>query len=138
MIQLVYVSSAREKFDKASLVRLLAHSRDNNQAQGITGMLLYKDGNFLQVLEGEAQTVRDLYERIQRDPRHQNTIVMLDESISQRTFPDWSMGFRDLDDPQLKEMSGFSELMNSPRMKHGLGSDLTGYLYLIDFFRAGR
>lgn len=96
MIRVVYVSFATVPFDEPALDALLKKSRDNNRRDGITGMLLYRDGDFLQILEGEEESVRGAYRRIGRDSRH-GRILMLDESdIAQREFGDWSMGFRRL------------------------------------------
>ncbi len=63
MFSLTYVSSAVRPFAEDELADLLAVSRQNNARLGITGMLLYKDGNFMQVLEGEEAEVRTLYEK---------------------------------------------------------------------------
>lgn len=91
---LVYVSSATEQFDESRIPDLLAKSREKNGDLDVTGLLLYERGNFLQVLEGAADTVEELYDTIQRDPRHRGCIVLMRESIFERKFPDWSMGFR--------------------------------------------
>lgn len=69
MIYLVYVSSAVKLFSSAELQQLLRGARENNSSRDITGMLLYKDGNFMQVLEGEKEPVLALRDRISRDPR---------------------------------------------------------------------
>jgi hypothetical protein len=114
MIQLVYISSARTLFSKEDLTGLLAKSRANNEAHAITGLLLYKGGNFMQVLEGDEEAVRMLYERIGGDPRHTGVMVLLRNPIEQRQFSDWSMGFRDLNDPALRTLPGYSEFLNVP------------------------
>ena len=112
MHQLVYVSSAREKFSKAELVELLEKSRANNSRLGLTGMLLYKDGNFIQTLEGDESVLRPLFAKISADYRHAGVIVLLDGKIESRNFPDWSMGFRDLSDPSLRDLPGYNEFLN--------------------------
>jgi hypothetical protein len=94
MISLVYVSSATRDFSAAELDALLITSRRNNSSDAITGMLVYRDGDFLQILEGPEAAVRATYARIARDPRH-GRIMALDESrIETRAFGEWSMGFR--------------------------------------------
>jgi hypothetical protein len=115
MLQLVYVSSATTPFSNAELLELLTKSRIKNSALGITGMLLYKDGNFMQLLEGEDNTVRQLFETISRDPRHHNSIVLIDEPAETAYFGDWSMGFRDLSDKSLENLPGFSQILNRPK-----------------------
>lgn len=94
MISIVYVSAARHAFTPAELEALLEKSRANNRRDGVSGVLLYRDGDFLQVLEGPEAAVRRTYERIARDQRHGGVIVLDESEISQRNFGDWSMGFR--------------------------------------------
>jgi len=94
---LVYVSSARHRLERPALNAILDTARRNNPALGVTGMLLYRDGGFMQALEGEEAVVRDLYARIARDRRHQGLITILAEPAERREFADWSMGFENLD-----------------------------------------
>ena len=96
MFFLVYVSAAVTWFSDAELRVLLARSRAANAAAGITGMLLYKDGNFMQVLEGEESAVLALQERIAADPRHRGMVTIDSGPLAARQFADWSMGFADL------------------------------------------
>jgi hypothetical protein len=72
---------------------ILEASRRNNSANEVTGILLYLDGAFMQVLEGESNAVQKTYTRICADKRHWNTLVLLDREGT-RAFPDWSMGFK--------------------------------------------
>jgi hypothetical protein len=138
VIQLVYVSSARRRFTLNQLVKLLEQSRDRNARLGVTGLLLYKDGNFLQVLEGEGSVVRALFRRIEADSRHVDTTVLIDEPITERSFPDWSMGFRNLSDPQVQALPGFSDLMNRSLRPANLAADTAGCRVLVEFFRTSR
>lgn len=112
MFTLVYVSSAVKPFTQNELVELLATCRANNEALGISGMLLYKDGNFMQALEGEEQQVRALNAKISRDPRHRGMMVLLQEHQAQRSFAGWSMAFRDLNSEEVKRLPGFDEFMH--------------------------
>ena len=98
MITLLYVSAARKLFDETALSALLAQCRQNNAALGVTGMLLYSDGNFMQALEGEAAAVDALADKIAQDPRHHAMTVMLRHPIEQRQFEGWSMALRRLVD----------------------------------------
>ncbi|HVR76154.1 MAG TPA: BLUF domain-containing protein, partial [Planctomycetota bacterium] len=86
MFVLLYVSSAVKPFSQPALVKLLEKSHVNNAKRGITGMLLYKDGNFMQVLEGEEEAVRALYARIALDPRHRGLITLLQGPQAERQF----------------------------------------------------
>lgn len=98
MIQLVYMSSAVSWPTQADLEALLAEARANNERRGITGLLVYKKGQFLQLLEGPEHDVRALFETIRRDPRHTGAVVLTDRNIDERSFSNWHMGFRNLDE----------------------------------------
>jgi hypothetical protein len=114
MFHLVYLSSATSLLSKPQLLELLAKSRDNNVRAGITGLLLYKEGNFMQVLEGEEREVLATHSRIECDSRHKGLITLLSESIPERRFPGWSMSLRDLASPEVRSTPGFSEFLNTP------------------------
>lgn len=96
MLSLVYVSAATHPFTPDELDGLLQTSRANNSRLGLSGMLLYRDGDFLQVLEGQEDAVRATYERISRDPRHRRIMVLDESEVGERSFAEWSMGFRRL------------------------------------------
>ncbi|MEY4685754.1 MAG: hypothetical protein RLZ25_2213 [Pseudomonadota bacterium] len=98
LFQIIYESKATRSFSEAEVEALLAASRTSNSRKGITGILLYRNGTFTQVLEGEESAIRALLEKIQRDPRHQNLSVRLEQTIVSRSFPNWSMAYsrRDL------------------------------------------
>jgi hypothetical protein len=98
MRQVVYVSSSEGFFGAKDLEEILLVSRRKNARLGITGILLYRGGNIMQVLEGEAEAVDQLFETIRRDPRHKGVIKLIDREIERRDFEFWSMDFRDLSD----------------------------------------
>ncbi|WP_307220586.1 BLUF domain-containing protein [Microbacterium sp. SORGH_AS_0888] len=106
LISLMYASEAVEAFDDDELAALLAQSRSANQRNDITGMLLYRSGRFVQVLEGSAHDVHALVDRIRADPRHTRLRVMLEEGVPERRFEDWSMGYQSLDEPSDPAPSG--------------------------------
>lgn len=114
MYYLIYASSATVPFSRADLTALLEISRRNNVEINVTGMLLYKDGNFLQMLEGEKENVMKLYDKISLDPRHTGVITILDGEEEERQFPEWSMGFRDLNSPEVLSLPGYSDFLNTP------------------------
>lgn len=93
MVELVYVSTTRRLMDEEELVAILEASRANNARDGLSGMLVYHDGSFLQILEGPTSLVEDAYRRIAQDDRHHGLIRLRRRSIGQRSFSEWSMGF---------------------------------------------
>lgn len=131
---LVYTSAATELFDKPALLELLTKARANNQQRGITGLLLYKDGDFIQLLEGPKAAVKALYTLIDSDPRHVGSTVMAEGERDQRLFADWSMGFRDLADPEVQALPGFSQFMNKPRVAKRLTDAPHECLQLLSLF----
>lgn len=135
MYCLVYVSSAAAGLNQADLLALLSRSRDNNLRLGITGMLLYKDGSFLQLLEGERPAVRKLFEVIKADPRHHGAIVLLEQDTKSRAFEDWSMGFRNLSDDSVHSTPGYSWYMNTPLVAESFKQDPSAALRLLSLFK---
>jgi hypothetical protein len=94
---LVYASTSILS-DKPDLAReqieqILLISRRNNEAAEITGVLLFSDTNFSQVLEGPRIEVERLYETLNHDPRHKDLILLLSEPLPARQFSDWSMAY---------------------------------------------
>ena len=95
MIQIIYTSTAVSMFSKDQLKTLLTKSRRNNHALQVSGMLVYDDGFFMQVLEGPERVVDGLYASIGQDPRHDNIRLLLHHRIKEKEYEDWSMGFVD-------------------------------------------
>lgn len=111
MIQLVYVSSAVRFMNDEELTELLRISRENNARLDITGLLLYKDGNFIQALEGPEEVVLPLYDKICRDRRHTGVMTLVKEPIKTRLFPEWSMGFQNVNQMEAAELPGFNAFL---------------------------
>jgi hypothetical protein len=114
MFQLVYTSTETDPFSGPDLVRLLKKSRHNNEKLGITGMLLYHNGSFLQALEGVESSVRRLADRIAVDPRHTGVVTLYTATVEKPDFPDWSMGFHNLGAIGVPEIKGYSRFLESP------------------------
>ncbi|MFJ6651430.1 BLUF domain-containing protein [Microbacterium sp. NPDC091313] len=98
LISVVYSSTAVDEFDDAALTTLLAQCRAANAADGVTGMLLYRAGRFVQVLEGPESVIRPLLARIADDPRHTGMRVLFEEPLAERNFAEWTMGFEPIRD----------------------------------------
>ena len=93
VFQLVYTSSATQEFWPDDLFALVEKSRAKNAACGLTGMLLFHQGQFLQLLEGPEPAVRECFSTIRRDPRHNAITVLMTGTCEERDFPEWTMGF---------------------------------------------
>ncbi|MGQ9864873.1 MAG: BLUF domain-containing protein [Pseudanabaenaceae cyanobacterium] len=91
LYRLVYVSQARPNLGYPDLFSIMEASEKNNKPMGITGLLCFGDGWFLQVLEGHRLAVSQTYNRIMSDARHLNPELLDFSAIAQRDFLDWSM-----------------------------------------------
>ncbi len=94
--QLVYRSIASSGFQSDDMVSLMSSCKKNNPALEITGMLVYNDGIFLQMIEGDALSISKLYNKISLDPRHGDLKILWSGRADERTFPHWSMAFKDM------------------------------------------
>ncbi len=109
---LVYASSASKNFSESELEGILKISRINNANLNVTGMLLYADGNFLQVLEGDKAQVEALYQKITEDTRHHSALRIFSRFSDSRNFAEWSMGYERLDASRLDQaVPGFNHFM---------------------------
>jgi len=138
LIQIVYVSSAVVPFSDIDLEELLKVSKGNNGRCGVSGLLLYHEGNFMQLLEGPKLQVEALEARIVRDPRHRGYICLLQRQIEQATFAGWSMGFRRLKKEDFPGKPGFSDFLLPQNHAYSSASTANGNraLTLLYSFRS--
>lgn len=111
VFQLAYASTAVRPLGRPDLVALLRQSRADNGGRRVTGMLLYADGRFLQLLEGTRNDVRALFAAIEADPRHHDVRVLAQRHRLLRQFPSWTMAFRDLVAEPIEE-PGYTALVD--------------------------
>ncbi|RYY30180.1 MAG: BLUF domain-containing protein [Sphingobacteriaceae bacterium] len=112
MYFLIYTSYAKSTNEQMLSV-LLVQAREKNKACGITGMLLYVRGTFIQLIEGEQAQVKSLYKVIQRDERHLAPVVLMEGEIAERFFSNWSMGYKSISAEQLASEESY-KCLNSP------------------------
>jgi hypothetical protein len=91
LVRLLYASRAIDPSESA-IDAILTQSRQYNPTSGITGILCYGGGIFLQAIEGGRMPVSDLYGHIQKDPRHKDVVLLHYEEIAERRFGGWTMG----------------------------------------------
>lgn len=106
MIRLLYSSHAAPGLPAEALVAILATARDRNPATGITGVLVYHQGRFVQVLEGPVAAVELLMARIETDLRNTDIERLYEEDAEARLFGDWSMAFLPLSDGRAGRLAG--------------------------------
>jgi hypothetical protein len=132
VITLTYWSRATNLMGEEDLLRLLQKSRQNNARRGLTGLLLYRDQCFLQVIEGPEAVVESLIQTIQVDPRHHSVRTLCRES-GPRQFGNWEMGFENLD--QHTDQTGRSNLMKDPFDPDYFGANPSNTQTLVLCFR---
>lgn len=110
MYHLIYTSYATQSLAEHELVDLLNESRASNKRLGVTGMLIYLQNKFIQVLEGDPVIVTQLYNVIAADPRHHKVTLILEGNTRSRIFKDWSMGFKRVSAEQFEELTGYRDL----------------------------
>jgi lipopolysaccharide biosynthesis regulator YciM len=135
LYQIVYTSTATQTFGRTELLALLKGSVRRNTRAGITGLLLYQGGSFIQALEGEKAALAELFEKISHDPRHHNIIRLIQGPIKERDFPNSAMAFRDLDSPGLRRLPGYSEFLNTPLNGELLAKDIPTCKRLLLVFK---
>jgi len=110
MIRVTYISQVSSPLSADGLLTLLNQCHRNNTAKGLTGMLLFGNGTFLQSLEGEKAVVDPLIERIGRDTRHRDMKILRRAEITDRQYTDWSMGFERVTEATLAEIPSLRNL----------------------------
>lgn len=134
---LIYSSVATKAFSDEELFSLLAKSRLNNQRDQLTGLLLYYDMGFMQVLEGAEAAVSETFQRIERDPRHRNILKIISFQSQDRTFTNWSMGFKRMSPTQMEEqLPGFTSYLRTGHIDNSESKKLPGKITaFLDAFR---
>lgn len=93
LYQMVYSSRANEVMPKSKLYQILREARLANAKRDVTGVLMFADGLFLQVLEGEEATLRALMTKIAADKRHKDIAILSEGTVPARAFPSWQMAY---------------------------------------------
>ena len=102
MICMVYISSAKLGVSEREIAGIVNAAKVKNEHAGITGILLYNNGNFMQLIEGDVENVESLFDIIKQDRRHSEVTLLLKENITHRNFDEWRMAFKNID--SLKKM----------------------------------
>ena len=140
MYRVVYTSTARSLMNERELQQILRSARRNNALDLITGMLIYHEGCFLQVLEGPKAQVEKCYAKIQKDSRHQGCITLANDYTVSRLFSEWWMSYRtvgDLASFQKKQFLSLQHLAEKARDGEFI-SDLKTNALLLAFLSAFR
>lgn len=130
LVHCIYTSSPVEGIDRSELDTILAEARANNRRLGVSGMLLFDDGSFFQVLEGPREVVEPLFDKIKQDERHQHVVRLVKESIEERDFANWTMGIADVPKDELATIPGLNDFFadggSFASLDSGKAKDLLG------------
>lgn len=121
---------------RPELEALLEQCRAGNELLSVTGMLLYRDGAFFQVLEGDRQDVEALFRKIERDKRHRRVTKIIVESISERAFAQWTMGYSSISSKELADIPGLNDFFTRGESYLDIGASRAKTL--LDAFKEGR
>ena len=111
LYELLYTSVAKWEWSSNELIELVKESREKNLRLNITGLLIYHNREFMHVIEGEKETVFDLYDTIINDERHICVKTFWEHPISKRGFSKWSMGFINPENLDLSTLKGYSRFL---------------------------
>jgi Sensors of blue-light using FAD len=106
--QIIYSSEAATPMQTEDLQELLDHARRSNAASGITGALIYAEGIFLQILEGDKLLLQDLMAKIRQDVRHESVSVLRESEVPMAAFGSWKMAYVSANSKQVAEWVGAS------------------------------
>jgi hypothetical protein len=112
LTHLIYASTSPHELDRQELLILLKKACAANALLDITGMLLYENKNFFQVLEGSESAVVQLFKKICADKRHQAIVRIIQEPIAKRSFCDWTMSFSDVSREELCTIEGLNDFFD--------------------------
>ncbi len=97
--QIVYVSRATPELARQDVDQILDTARERNRSLDISGFLLFNGNRFVQLLEGPPGNVSSLYGMIEKDPRHQDTQILLEHFAPSRLLSSWAMAYAYLNGP---------------------------------------
>lgn len=132
--QVIYASAACVPFSDNDLAALLLRAREKNERIGVTGLLLYHEGSFLQALEGGEAALNELYSTISADKRHKQIVRLLAREVPDRHFAGWKMGFVSMSSIS-KTLPGFSDYLSH---RGELDAKADAATRVLSAFRDGR
>jgi hypothetical protein len=141
LYNLIYISKAVKLMNNQDLNAIMMESRNWNTNHGITGMLLYiegelskKEGRFIQVLEGNQGDVQFIFSNIRNDPRHCNVLLMNESKLAKRNFSSWLMGFKPTAEKYLGNTVGYFDLNDFSLIKMKFKDFNIPFNYLKSFY----
>jgi hypothetical protein len=119
----LYSSVSSTPMQTDELEDLLEQAQAHNAGHGITGALVYVDGSFLQVLEGERHAVQQLMHRIRQDFRHESVTVLQEGEIAAAAFADWTMAYVSATPQEVARWAGLGDTTQLPQVWEDIQHD---------------
>lgn len=137
--QIVWISEACKEYSDEELLQLLKKSRANNLKRNITGLLIYDKKSFMQFMEGDTESVDDIFQnRIKPSSLHRNVTLLNQREIEERNFLNWTMGFYSLESRELQKVPGFRDFKRNYSTIQQLRGDNSSVRKIINGFQEGR
>jgi hypothetical protein len=137
LISIVYVSAATHLLSLQEINRLLERARARNTQEGITGVLLYSDGSFMQCIEGPERGTSKIYNIIKKDPQHTGLIELVNEPAQVREFSKWDMAFQSINGSGMSNPT-YLDLLLADRLNAPPGPCSASRVLLSKFWNRGR
>jgi hypothetical protein len=128
MHHLIYLSQATRPLSTKALTGLVDQAQLANARQHLTGVLVYSNKRFIQLLEGEPAALEQAYARIRQDPRHQHLCKVAHHSIEARRFAEWPLAFQSLSPTQFAHLAGYLAPTKSGPPLSVYGSGATSFV----------
>ncbi|MGI4733840.1 MAG: BLUF domain-containing protein [Janthinobacterium lividum] len=132
MHHIIYISQAKESMTLTTLVVLLMQARAHNERQQVTGALVYGDGQFMQIMEGEESVIKDLYARVTKDPRHHDVRKLAEGTVASRSFAQWSMAFGEVPAAQFQVLRSIAAYQTPEQLAGQLAANSATDELLLD------
>ena len=110
MLRITYISSESYKLSSDDLLAILGKCNKNNQRLGLTGMLIYGNGTFIQSVEGDEKIVKNTISKISSDTRHKDFKVLSEEIAEKRLYDEFNMGFERLTEDSISNITSLKSL----------------------------
>lgn len=136
MYYLIYISAAKAGVGEVEMHDILTEAILNNELHNLTGLLVYNDAMFIQMLEGEKKDVEFIYEKIKKDERHFDVRILSSGPSVQRYFPHWRMALEVTLEKTFRQLEAFESLNEASNFLEGIPDDHIGIRLLRYFYES--
>lgn len=134
MFYLIYSSKAVPQISENELRDIISAAERNNRENNITGLLIFYNGTFIQMLEGDESAVMETFDKIEEDERHTAVLKLFSGNEEKRHFPDWKMALRVVDEATFNKIDAYETLEEGDRFLNQINDDHIGLRMLRYFY----